>query len=308
MANLKLLEEMLKSIQIEHDRQFYESVHLLLAEFLGWKEFAFVSAPKDQKVFVDKMRVIVGKEIFNKEMIKALRENNGEKTVFFLGEKKTQSYYFVSNKKDILANDLALLKIVNQSYFSALSKTEELRAQQDLIYIDDVTGLFNQRKLNIDLNYYVDHFRKHSHPFCVLFVDVDYFKKVNDHHGHLVGTRILEMMAREIKTLLRDSDFLYRYGGDEFVVLLPDTMLDGGKLVGERILNKIKGHEFEVTTLQEKLKLNLTLSIGVAECPKDASDVESLLSFADRMMYGAKSTGRGTVFYAHDQLKTHRRA
>lgn len=305
ILNVEALKALLSFIKIEQERHFFEEVVHFLTVKYGWKDFCFVSTHSMDESRVEKMRVLAGKQFSTDDFWKKIKDEKREDCFHFLGNRKNQYYFIVCSDHKNHSNDVELLTTLVHTFFENLAKIEDLKKSHDLIYIDDVTGLYNQRKLNMDLIYYVDHFQKHKHAFCVLFIDVDFFKKINDSHGHLVGTRILEMMAKEIKLLLRDTDLLYRYGGDEFVVLLPDTQLDGGRIVGQRILERIRDHYFEVSTPQKHLSLNMTLSIGVAECPTDADNVEDLLSFADRMMYGAKSSGRGTVFFAHDQLSKH---
>jgi diguanylate cyclase (GGDEF)-like protein len=185
-----------------------------------------------------------------------------------------------------------------------IERFDELYKSQELIHIDDVTGLYNQRKLYKDLKSLVEKFQHEKDPFCVLFIDIDHFKKVNDNFGHLVGTKLLENVAKDVKCLLRDSDISYRYGGDEFVVILVNSDGQSGKIVGERILNKIKSNEYVFEVREEKKSLKLSVSIGVAEFPTDAKNAEEVLAIADRMMYEAKESGRGLVFNTQDVFKS----
>jgi diguanylate cyclase (GGDEF)-like protein len=149
----------------------------------------------------------------------------------------------------------------------------------------------------------VEKYQHEKDPFCVLFIDIDHFKKVNDNYGHLVGTKLLESVARDVKTLLRDSDISYRYGGDEFVIILVDSDRQSGKIVGQRILDKISSGEYVFEIRHEKKSIKLSVSIGVAEFPTDAKNSEEVLALADRMMYEAKESGRGLVFNTQDVFK-----
>jgi diguanylate cyclase (GGDEF)-like protein len=222
-----------------------------------------------------------------------------------LGVKGNQFYFAIfSAPNDISTEMLRHLSQYSQSQLRVIEKLEALNKAHALIHIDDVTGLYNQRKLYKDLAMLVDKFQKEQEPFCVLFVDIDYFKKVNDMYGHLVGTRLLESVAKEIKSLLRDSDISYRYGGDEFVIILTNADATSGKIVGERILKKIKEREYNFDAKDEQKVLRLSVSIGVAEFPTDAKNSEEILSIADRMMYEAKESGRGVVFNTQDVFKT----
>ncbi len=294
--------ELISLMKCENDRIFFEELFSKMQVHLKIKSGCIVSTPNQAETNYRKMRILAGKTIAQDVFWEKCKNINREDSFYFLGRKKDQYYFFVSVEDKISQDEVNYLQIFVGTYFDLSQRFLELKKNQDLIYIDDVSGLYNQRKLNIDLNSFIARYEKHQHTFCVLFMDVDYFKKVNDSYGHLVGTKLLEMLAVEFRSLLRDGDLLYRYGGDEFVVLLPDTQLEGGKIVGERILNHVGKHSFKVDTLENHLTLNMSLSIGVAECPRDAKNINELLSFADKMMYGAKSSGRGTVFYAHDQL------
>lgn len=222
-----------------------------------------------------------------------------------LGYKKTQFYFAVfSSPTEISTDVLKVLSQFSTSHLKIIQRFEDLYKTHELIHIDDVTGLYNQRKLYKDLTLLVDKFQKEKDPFCVLFVDIDYFKKVNDTYGHLVGTKLLENVARDIKGLLRDSDISYRYGGDEFVVILVNSDAAAGKIVGERILQIIKDRMYEVEIRNEKKQIKLSVSIGVAEFPTDAVNSQEILAIADRMMYEAKESGRGLVFNTQDVFKS----
>ncbi len=222
-----------------------------------------------------------------------------------LGFKRSQFHFAVFSAPSEISTDV--LKSLSQfaaSHLKIIQRFEDLYKTHELIHIDDVTGLYNQRKLYKDLTLLVDKFQKEKDPFCVLFIDIDYFKKVNDTYGHLVGTKLLENVARDIKSLLRDSDISYRYGGDEFVVILVNSDAVAGKIVGERILQIIRERTYEVEMRNEKKMVKLSVSIGVAEFPTDAVNSQEILAIADRMMYEAKESGRGVVFNTQDVFKS----
>lgn len=222
-----------------------------------------------------------------------------------LGLKKNQFYFAVfSAPAEISTNALTFLSDFSQSHLKVVQKFEDLYKTHELIHIDDVTGLYNQRKLYKDLGMLVDKYQQEKDPFCVLFIDIDYFKKVNDSYGHLVGTKLLECVAKDIKAMLRDSDISYRYGGDEFVAILVNSDSLAGKVVGERILSGITKKPYEVEIKSEIKKIPLSVSIGVAEFPTDAVNFQEILSIADRMMYEAKESGRGIVFNTQDVFKS----
>jgi diguanylate cyclase (GGDEF)-like protein len=222
-----------------------------------------------------------------------------------LGLKRNQFYFTVfSAPSEIPTEELIQLSKFIASHLKIIEKFEDLYKSRELIHIDDVTGLYNQRKLYKDLTSLVEQYQHEKDPFCVLFIDIDHFKKVNDNFGHLIGTKLLENVARDVKSLLRDSDISYRYGGDEFVIILVNSDGASGKIVGERILSKIRSRDYTFEVKDQKKVLNLSVSIGVAEFPTDAKNAEEVLAIADRMMYEAKESGRGLVFNTQDVFKS----
>jgi diguanylate cyclase (GGDEF)-like protein len=163
-----------------------------------------------------------------------------------------------------------------------------------LALTDEITGLWNQRRLSLDLEEKVEA----ESPFALLFIDIDFFKSVNDQFGHVHGSQLLIDMASILRRELRGSDLIYRYGGDEFIVLLPETNIEEAKQTALRLSVAIKANEFEV---QEK-PYKLSLSVGLAVYPEDAKSARALIDFADQMMYMSKKSGRGKVFHVNEVL------
>lgn len=208
----------------------------------------------------------------------------------------TLSYIVVQNKseyqiKDILNDYLSNVLRTSLSILTESKKRDEIRM---LSLTDEVTGLFNQRKLLEDLELHIGRFKNDKAGFSLLFVDIDYFKNVNDQFGHVVGSQLLVDLANILKGQLRSSDLVYRYGGDEFIVLLPRTSVEETKRIALRISDAVKASEFKV---DHDKKYHLSLSIGVAQYPTDATNAKSIIDFADKMMYMSKKSGRGKVFH-----------
>lgn len=167
----------------------------------------------------------------------------------------------------------------------------------ELAHTDEVTGLFNSRKLSEDLKQEIEDYEKAGTPFSIMFIDVDHFKDVNDNFGHIIGSRLLLLIGEMIQTVLRESDKVYRYGGDEFVVVMPNVEASTVYNIALRVLEKIKAHGFDVD--QDELYY-LTLSIGIGEYPRDAKSAKEIIQFADEMMYRSKKSGRGKVFHVNE--------
>ncbi len=211
----------------------------------------------------------------------------GDGKLSYLVARNVSEYPIKEIMSDYLSNVLkTTLSIMNES-----KRREEIRL---LSLTDEVTGLFNQRKLIEDLELYIGRFQHDQVGFSLLFVDIDYFKNVNDQFGHIVGSQLLIDMAVVLKDQLRASDLVYRYGGDEFIVLLPRTSVEVTKKIALRISESVKSAEFNI---DYDKKYKLSLSIGLAQFPNDANSAKSIIDFADKMMYMSKKNGRGKVFH-----------
>lgn len=188
------------------------------------------------------------------------------------------------------------IKIIKEA-LQALSenKTTDLSSEiTELIFHDEVTGLLNQRRLKLDLRDNVIEGKKNKSKFCLLFIDVDNFKEINDLYGHLVGSRFLAEIGSLIKAQTREYDLIYRYGGDEFVVLAGKTSCEHIYTIAKRIGQAIKENNFKARDGKDH---NLTVSIGVAEFPTDADSLETVVDFADQMMYKSKKSGKAKIFH-----------
>ncbi|GEM_PF-1601645 len=168
-------------------------------------------------------------------------------------------------------------------------KQEELKR---LAVTDDLTGLYSRR-------YLLEHLQQEQHrasrykvPFCIMLVDLDHFKRVNDQYGHLAGDQVLKSFSNLLRKCTRQSDIVCRYGGEEFLIVLTNTLLNAAKVVAERIRMSTrtqthcsaKGGTFQVTC-----------SIGLTEYEQGIHDVNALINFADEALYRAKYLGRNRV-------------
>jgi two-component system, cell cycle response regulator len=171
---------------------------------------------------------------------------------------------------------------------------------EDLAYLDDLTHLFNVRYLEIVLDREIQAAHQQAGQFTLLFLDLDYFKNINDTHGHLVGSRLLVEVGRVLQGCVRDQDVVARYGGDEYVVLLRGTDSGGALKVAERIRRTVEMHQF---LSREGYALQITTCIGIASYPEHAADKQTLIDFADRAMYRGKKTTRNVVYMASSGLE-----
>jgi len=172
-----------------------------------------------------------------------------------------------------------------------LLKIDELTQQA---FVDDLTGLYNSRYLNFALTRAVLKCKGPREHFALLFIDVDHFKNINDTCGHLVGSQFLVAIAQTIRDAVRLEDIVFRYGGDEFVVLLNRAGMREARTIAERIRRRVETRIFEV----KGGRIQTTVSIGVAAYPDHARGKEDLMRLADEAMYSAKQKSRNAVHLA----------
>ncbi|MDH3975634.1 MAG: diguanylate cyclase [Deltaproteobacteria bacterium] len=184
--------------------------------------------------------------------------------------------------------------IAEQSSLS-FENVEKYVSAQEMAYVDSLTDLYNTRFLEIALEREVKRSSRSTIPFSVLFMDLDYFKKVNDVHGHLVGSKLLIEVGELLIECVREIDTVVRYGGDEFTIILVDTDHEIAQKVANRIRMNIEKKPF---LQNEGLSLHVTASIGIATYPRHASDKKELLDMADKAMYCGKNKSRNTVYLA----------
>ena len=170
-----------------------------------------------------------------------------------------------------------------------------------LLSHDDLTGLLSSRSFFSELRREASRAKIKNRPFCVLMMDVDHFKKVNDTHGHLTGSKTLEEIGSCITQNLRSGDVAARFGGEEFAAFLLDAELSQALVAAERIRSEIEKQEFSVVRQGKFTKAHrVTISIGISAFPSDSSDPIELVEMADSALYRAKREGRNRVCAYHD--------
>lgn len=156
---------------------------------------------------------------------------------------------------------------------------------------DMLTGLKNTRYFYIKLDEFMEAANRYQHHFSICFLDLDHFKVLNDTYGHLAGDNVLRTIGKILQSSLRKLDIGFRYGGEEFVILLPSTTKEDAQLVAQRIREWVENHKFSLT---KDLKVNVTVSIGISEY-REGDTNKTLLERADSALYEAKSHGRNCV-------------
>jgi diguanylate cyclase (GGDEF)-like protein len=186
--------------------------------------------------------------------------------------------------------NLALLQALTEKN-AELERSNE--ALWDKATHDGLTGVYNYRYLEEALSLEVVRSARSRHPFSVVMMDLDSFKKLNDAHGHQVGDSVLRGVAEILLARLRKSDLVARYGGEEFVALLPETTADDGLKVAEELRAAIAGHRFP--DAEGRPRVVATASFGVSMFPDDGTEPSILVRKADQALYAAKEAGRNCV-------------
>lgn len=185
--------------------------------------------------------------------------------------------------------------------FNDISKIKESEEKiKHLAHYDPLTGLVNRELLMDRLNHSISTAERNGTQLALLFIDLDHFKNVNDTLGHQVGDQLLVEVGQRILNILREEDTIARQGGDEFIVVLPDTGENGAVHVAEKVLETISG-ELNL----DPYKLFITPSIGIAIYPQDGIDADSLLKNADTAMYQAKNDGRNIYRFFTMAMQAH---
>ncbi|MBR9828408.1 MAG: diguanylate cyclase [Oceanospirillales bacterium] len=176
-------------------------------------------------------------------------------------------------------------------------KLQELDLQRKADF-DTLTGLFNRRRGEVLAEQMLSLMQRQQRPLGFALLDIDDFKRINDLHGHLAGDAVLKRVAQYIAEFVRRSDLVFRWGGEEFVLLCPDTSTSGMEILMHKLRTGIEYLRFD----DELRGLKVTASIGVSHYPDDASELVNLMARADSALYAAKHKGKNQVIFFHDDV------
>lgn len=191
----------------------------------------------------------------------------------------------IISKGCFTTEDLQLLTALGNQAAVAINNT----SLYDMAITDELTKLYIRRFFNLKLESEFRRAKRYGHRLTLVICDLDYFKKVNDSFGHQMGDTVLQTIADLLKAHVRETDIPARFGGEEFVVILPETNGEGGRIFGERFREAVAGSKVA------GLPCQITISIGVATYPDDADSIQTLISTADSALYEAKHKGRNRV-------------
>jgi len=205
-----------------------------------------------------------------------------------------QFYEYTRQHEELQLDELALtMGVISSLYISvfAVRRWAEAARRLKQANTDNLTELFNRHKGWEILEHELARAKRYQRPLSLIMLDIDFFKEINDRHGHLAGDYILKAVADIARETVRSFDNLIRWGGEEFIVLLPDTELEAALQVAERLREEISSAPIQVPGSA----LNITASFGIATKDENTTDSEILVARADQAMYIAKHRGRNRV-------------
>lgn len=242
--------------------------------------------------------------------VSAVYDRELERTHYYLQDLDSKNGTFLNGRRirrEVLENGDKIEIGETMLRFDLLDEIDREYQRQihRLISHDDLTGLLSSRSFFSELRREAGRATVEDRPFCVLMMDGDSFKKVNDTYGHLTGSKTIEEIGFAIMTNLRSGDAAARFGGDEFAAFLLDADLAQAIVAAERIRQTVEQYPFSVVKQGgTKTTHHITVSIGVASFPEDSSDPIELVEMADSALYRAKHEGRNRVA-AYREITAH---
>jgi diguanylate cyclase (GGDEF)-like protein len=210
------------------------------------------------------------------------------------GRKGTHGVIEIFNPRPDQLTDysIAFLHILADHAAIAIENAHDVARIHQLTITDDTTGLYNVRYLYEVLGRELERCGGLKLPVSLAFLDLDHFKLVNDDHGHLIGSELLSRAGQRLQELSRKQDWCFRYGGDEFVILMPETGVEAALAQATALNRALMKTRFQ---MKNELELRVGASVGVATAPVDGAAVHAIIGAADARMYWVKANGRGGV-------------
>lgn len=239
------------------------------------------------------------------KLTKSIKKKYGLDVIVLTGYSSEYSYTDAINNgasdlifKPVKLNELLLRinRVIKER--SLLDERDRMIKKLTQLTIEDsLTGLYNSRHFFDQLDKEIKRSNRYLHPISLIFIDIDNFKEINDTHGHMIGDKILALIAKRIKACLRSNDSAYRFAGDEFTIILPETTASEAKFVADRILSKFTNEAF---VINEKEISEITSSIGIAEYQINEGH-QQFVHRADVTMYEAKQRGGNGIIISPAQ-------
>ncbi len=190
----------------------------------------------------------------------------------------------------VISSNNSLRDELSRSRAEITSQQEKINNLQTAVRIDSLTEIANRAALKEQMNVSFENLNRHNDTFSLLMIDIDYFKKINDTYGHVVGDRILKGLSLKLKTNTRVGDFVARYGGEEFAIIVVKAGVEQAKKIAEKLRISVESSKFVI----DNQRLAITISLGVAEAIEN-DGMDDLVKRADKALYVAKKNGRNRV-------------
>jgi diguanylate cyclase (GGDEF)-like protein len=295
-----------KILVVEDDTVIRELIHMFL-EKSGFQSFTAISAEAALDILKTQEIGIVLTDVQlpgmnGLELTKIIRHSYNADVIIMTGYSLDYTIEEAMARgasdliiKPIRLEDLLLrINVVLKNRSEKKENNRKLEELTNLTVRDDLTGLFNSRQFNNHITQEIDRSNRYFRPLSLILLDIDNFKSLNDTYGHLFGDKILSGIGKIIKSAIRIQDTAYRYAGDEFTIILPETELEKAIAVAERVRQAI---ENETQLLSHPKPLTVTVSIGVVEYLAD-EEIKSFVHRADSAMYESKRKGRNNISFA----------
>ena len=294
-------------IHLNNEEFVYKEIIKTLSNFYYCNQFILYALDEENNLFVKKHCLppsanfpdvieyskMKSPNIINNQGISTMVVNSQGKPLYYIklfGRRiKTLNGYMDSVFTD---TDLTVFNIYSKQSSMVLDKIKAYTKMEKMALTDSLTGLYNRHYAYMRIKQEVKRANREKYPVSVLFVDIDKFKSINDTFGHDVGDLALKHLSAILKEVTREYDIAIRWGGEEFVLILPNTTEDGAYSLAERLRVKIEKSNFQYC--------KMTASLGIASYPTDNLNIEKVIGNADSALYHSKQTGRNrTTIYSH---------
>lgn len=295
-----------KILVVEDDKAIRELIQMLLGKS-GFQSFTAISAEEGIDILEKQEIGIVLTDVQlpgmnGLELAKLIRSTYNADVIIMTGYCLEYSFKDAMDHgasdlimKPIRLEDLLLrINMVIKNRSERKEHNRKLEELKNLTIIDDLTGLFNSRQFYRHIRQEIERSNRYFRPLSLILMDIDNFKSLNDTYGHLCGDEILAGMGKIIKSAIRKQDIAFRYAGDEFTIILPETGIEKAIAVAERVRRAVE-NETQVFSISGHLKV--TVSIGVVEYLTD-EEIKTFVHRADSAMYASKRKGRNKISMA----------
>ena len=296
------MEERVKELQcmygITQAIRKYDTIEEILLHAIriissGWRypEFTKSRIVFDEKEFVTKPFKPTEWKLDSKLIINS--ECRGKIEVYYTKP------FPILDEGPFLNHERNLITGISETLSEAIERHEAKIHIQHLATHDPLTDLYNRTTFEKRITDDISRAKRYNHSLSIFMLDIDHFKKINDTYGHQTGDAVLCSFAEALKNSLRDTDYVVRYGGEEFIIVLPETKLNKAKDFAERLRNIIAEHPIAIA---EDKVIYVTVSIGISNYPEHGQNWQELVESSDKAMYDVKNCGRNQIKVASTVL------